>query len=466
MKLNQLKQTRLEIAREEYKKLFNPVVDKLLGEYGTFEWVLYKTDYPVDFWKRDLPQETVREKLHKAIYDALLGMVCETIVKAYGRTTGPSEYSRVVSEARLCAYAAVNYPDKISTGEIAVRMEDLQKASTYLWEYGVRKLAKKLGFDGDSDSLAVALNELYPAPLEYDYNEAKKVDIEQEIDNGCLFFFYTIEEAKDQVWGCTAENIPQSSFGYLVATDEERDSITVVPIRPETPWIFGDGDDEEEETPAPIEEINKMLFPAKIDYTPVLKTLKDAIGKGVLVRIRYVSRDGEETVRLVRPDALEEKATGWYLDAYCTMREDQRTFFVPRIREAVVTDESVPKDNGEAQNEQKPEQPVISNVLPIPTTRQHEPQKPVVPVTPRVDADKDAETERDSDGYDRGRKNEGSDWQYLLGTYGFWLILLAEPVFVMLEKRGVFVGHEALAMLVCFLLQVIWLIILTTYGKL
>ena len=90
----------------------------------------------------------------------------------------------------------------------------------------------------------------------------------------------------------------------------------------------------------------------------------------------------------------------------------------------------------------------------------------MAPVTPRVEADKDADTERDSDGYDRGRKNEGSDWQYLLGTYGFWLILLAEPVFVMLEKRGVFVGHEALAMLVCFLLQVIWLIILTTYGKL
>ena len=81
-------------------------------------------------------------------------------------------------------------------------------------------------------------------------------------------------------------------------------------------------------------------------------SLKDAIGKGVLVRIRYVSRDGEETVRLVRPDALEEKATGWYLDAYCTMREDQRTFFVPRIREAVLTDEPAPKDDERIQGKE------------------------------------------------------------------------------------------------------------------
>jgi len=457
MKLNQLKQTRLEIAREEYTKLFNPVVDKLLGEYGTFEWVLYKTDYPVDFWKRDLSQETVREKLHKAIYDALLGMVCETIVKAYGRTTGPSEYSRVVSEARLCAYAAVNYPDKITVGEIAVRMEDLQKASTYLWEYGVRKLAKKLGFDGDPDSLAVALNELYPSPLEYDYDEGKKVDIEQEIDNGCLFFFHTIEEAKDHVWGCTADNIPQSSFGYLVATDEEKDSITVVPIRPETPWIFGDGDDEEEETPAPIEEINKMLFPAKIDYTPVLKTLKDAIGKGVLVRIRYVSRDGEETVRLVRPDALEEKATGWYLDAYCTMREDQRTFFVPRIREAVVTDESVPKDEEQVQDEQKTvpvEQTPAPQVMPITAIRMQAPQRSAAPATPHTESDtkNDDRNDRDFDGYDRGQSKRTNIWGWM-GGVGFIAMAFA---FAVLAHDGVFSGYEVPVAVLYVLLQLIW----------
>ena len=56
MKLNQLKQDRLEIAREEYSKLINPVVKDLLGEYSSFEWVVYKTARSNDFRKKDIPR--------------------------------------------------------------------------------------------------------------------------------------------------------------------------------------------------------------------------------------------------------------------------------------------------------------------------------------------------------------------------------------------------------------------------
>ena len=104
MKLNQLKRDWLEIASEEYIKLINPVVNALLGEYSMFEWVVYKTERPIDFQKKDLPQEIIREKLHKAMYKAMRGMVCEALFKSFGPTSGPSESCRVANEASFVAY--------------------------------------------------------------------------------------------------------------------------------------------------------------------------------------------------------------------------------------------------------------------------------------------------------------------------------------------------------------------------
>ena len=54
MRISQLTPTRLKIAREEYDKLVTPIVTKLLGGYSAFEWVLYRAEYPFEFWKKVL----------------------------------------------------------------------------------------------------------------------------------------------------------------------------------------------------------------------------------------------------------------------------------------------------------------------------------------------------------------------------------------------------------------------------
>ena len=339
MKLNQLKQDWLEIAHEEYNKLINPVAKRILGDYSAFEWVVYKTERPIDFRKKDLPQETIREKLRKAMYKAMREMVCEALFKSFGPTSGPSESCRVANEASFVAYMVMEHPEKIDTDDASFRIGYLlPQASTYLWEFGMRRIAEKLEFEGDPDSLAVALNELYPAPVEYDFDFGKMVNIDQLIDNGCLTYCRTLEEAHDLDCGCSGEGIPYSSSGYLVATDEDNLCIGIVPIRPAMPsLLYGISEQfRDEYSFVRHEQVRRELPPAQTDNPYVRGMLKYAIEKGDLVKIRYVDRGGEETVRLIRPDSLEEKTTGWYLDAYCSLREDQRLFFLPRIHEVII----------------------------------------------------------------------------------------------------------------------------------
>lgn len=342
MKLNQRCQDRLDIAREEYDKLINPVVKELLGEYSAFEWVIYKTERPFDFWKKDLPHETVREILRKAMYKTMRSMVSEALFKSFGPTTGPSESCRVAIEASLVAYMVMEHPEKVDADDASYRIGYLfPQASTYLWELGMRRIAEKLDFKGDPDSLAVALNELYPAPMEYDFDFGKMVNIDQMIDSGCLSYCRTLEEAHDLDCGCSGDGIPHSSAGYLIATDEDNLCIGFVPIRPATPsMLYGNSEQfRDEYSFVPRENVLRDLPPAQTDNPFVRGMLKYAIEKGDQVKIRYIDRDGEETVRLIRPESLEEKTTGWYLDAFCTLREDRRLFFLPRIQEVIMTGE-------------------------------------------------------------------------------------------------------------------------------
>jgi len=358
MKLKRLTPERLGIAREEYDKLINPVVKKLLGEYSTFEWVMYRASEPTDFWKRDLPADTVRQKLQKTIFYALRDMMCESFVSFYGPTTGPTETSRVVQWAAIEASHILHCPEDVDAESAAYEVESYPRhASSYLGEAGLKRVAEKLGFDGDPDSLAPALDELYPDPAEYDYEEEKKADIEKDIDNDCLFFCSTLAEVEEISWRDNWEGVPRSSVGYLLFIDEEKDLARIAAIRPEIP-LCTEFDHLCMFTHAPAPKEKDLT---QGDST-VLATLEQAIGKGFLVQIQYVDRDGEETERLIRPDKLEQKATGWYLSAYCTLREDQRTFCVNRIRKAVQTVIPVPHDDEEHQDVQ--EQPQAEKETP------------------------------------------------------------------------------------------------------
>lgn len=370
MKLKRLTPERLGIAREEYDKLINPVVKKLLGEYSTFEWVMYRASEPTDFWKRDLPADTVRQKLQKAIFYALRDMMCESFVSFYGPTTGPTETSRVVQWAAIEASHILHCPEEVDAESIAYEVESYPRhASSYLGEAGLKRVAEKLGFDGDPDSLAPALDELYPNPAEYDYEEEKKADIEKDIDNDCLFFCSTLAEVEEISWRDNWEGVPRSSVGYLLFIDEEKDQARIAAVRPEIP-LCTEFDHLCMFTHAPAPKEKDLTQ----NDSAVLATLEQAIGKGFLVQIQYVDRDGEETERLIRPDKLEQKATGWYLSAYCTLREDQRTFCVNRIRKAVQT--VIPAPHADEEHQDVQEQPQAEKETP------EVPQNAIVPHPP------------------------------------------------------------------------------------
>jgi predicted DNA-binding transcriptional regulator YafY len=65
-----------------------------------------------------------------------------------------------------------------------------------------------------------------------------------------------------------------------------------------------------------------------------------ALLKRTRLRIRHYNRQrDEETERAVSPQRLVHYRDNWYLDAYCHLREDLRSFAVDAIREARLLDE-------------------------------------------------------------------------------------------------------------------------------
>lgn len=473
MRLSQLTPDRLRIAREEYGKLVTPIVTKLLGGYGAFEWVLYRAEYPFDFWKKDLSEETVRTKLSQAIFRALKDMLCEAFVKYYGPTTGPTESSRLVQRASLEAYIILRHPDEADADRAAYEIDGcLRKATSCLTESGLDRVADKLRFFGDPDSLVPALDELYPSPLDCDFDETKAVDIEDEIDTGCLAYYRTKDDVKKITWRDKWNEVPESPAGYLLASDSETDEFRLAPVRPDTPlatefdslfrlggWMK-DSYEEKRETSAPEPQ----------DEYDVLSTLRNAIGSGFLVKIRYQDRNGEETVRLVRPDSLEEKDFAWYLKGYCTLRKERRTFLVPRILEAVPTDTPAPapKDDEPAKLEQKPAQtektPVEvpkktgAPIMPEPQNREPRPASQVRPLR-----NKDEREEQELDGhYDRGEEHNGKTLRGWFGLFGFIVMTAA---FYALKTTSVFSEYELLATRTFVLLQILWIAVFAFTSK-
>lgn len=61
------------------------------------------------------------------------------------------------------------------------------------------------------------------------------------------------------------------------------------------------------------------------------KLLKRAVIHCRCVKIRYVGADGTEQERIVQPYKLVYKAKAWYLKAFCTKKQEMRTFKLNRI---------------------------------------------------------------------------------------------------------------------------------------
>lgn len=70
--------------------------------------------------------------------------------------------------------------------------------------------------------------------------------------------------------------------------------------------------------------------------------LKAAILERRVINFDYVSAYGEESHRTVCPLKLVFKSKAWYLQGYCLVRQDYRTFKINRILHASLTDEHFP----------------------------------------------------------------------------------------------------------------------------
>ncbi len=68
--------------------------------------------------------------------------------------------------------------------------------------------------------------------------------------------------------------------------------------------------------------------------------LKNAIMGKRAISFRYVSSYGEEGERKVHPLKLIFKSKAWYLQAFCTVRQDYRIFKINRILDVSMTNES------------------------------------------------------------------------------------------------------------------------------
>lgn len=69
------------------------------------------------------------------------------------------------------------------------------------------------------------------------------------------------------------------------------------------------------------------------------EVLKNAILDKCAISFRYVSSYGQESERKVYPLKLIFKSKAWYLQGFCTSRQDYRIFRINRMLDAAMTDE-------------------------------------------------------------------------------------------------------------------------------
>lgn len=74
-----------------------------------------------------------------------------------------------------------------------------------------------------------------------------------------------------------------------------------------------------------------------------LAALRDAMALNKKLKIKYISLNGEVTMRLISPSNIVLTDGSWYMEAYCEKRKDRRMFKLTRIREHLLIDEeSIP----------------------------------------------------------------------------------------------------------------------------
>lgn len=84
--------------------------------------------------------------------------------------------------------------------------------------------------------------------------------------------------------------------------------------------------------------------PPEVDTSrPVPGVIQEAIAVRKVLRLDYGDRHGATTQRYVEPVLFLAGPRGWYLVAWCRLREDVRVFRMDRVRHAVLTTEQAPE---------------------------------------------------------------------------------------------------------------------------
>jgi predicted DNA-binding transcriptional regulator YafY len=91
-----------------------------------------------------------------------------------------------------------------------------------------------------------------------------------------------------------------------------------------------------------VSHIRVVHDPRREAAQPIVDTLQRALIESRALEIAYRDADGRETIRTVEPGGLVGTRAGWYLAAWCRMREAPRAFRVDRIVRATLTSEVVP----------------------------------------------------------------------------------------------------------------------------
>ncbi len=79
----------------------------------------------------------------------------------------------------------------------------------------------------------------------------------------------------------------------------------------------------------------------------ILSLINLAIEEGFIIKIKYMDKQGVETVREIEPHVVILKQGAWYVYAYCTLRKDFRMFKLARIMYADKTEKSFVKRNND-----------------------------------------------------------------------------------------------------------------------
>lgn len=85
------------------------------------------------------------------------------------------------------------------------------------------------------------------------------------------------------------------------------------------------------------------VAPRRVAPPEVIRAVESGILRRVVMDLEYEDRFGEMTKRAVEAHGLFSSQSGWYLIAWCRMRDGPRVFRLDRIKEATITDEAIPE---------------------------------------------------------------------------------------------------------------------------